>query len=513
MISPSIRETLNWLRQQELPPLPVAPAHDPEQYPACDRKGNIKRDPNGRVMPAFTGKNPSFLDAEGVPHLIRHTQYQQRLPSDQELQMWFTNPANGIGTLGGWSNVVWIDVDVKRFDSEADCDARMGHWLNQYPILQHTFTERTQSGGWRLAVRVGEKSFTNFSLDGCGGKHVGEVLGQGRFTVLAPTIGPSGNAYVNLQRVLPVWVERLEAIGLYPVSRRRERVELPKQRSQIQTHPVQLGTLRLADLATAKAQAVLYGASLLESRSHSLSYALREFYGWENWCADNEVPISGTAEELARAAGAALGLECDRTERIIQSVGDPGACVPAVVFAGGDVSAWRRIGMLNRQVYCSHCPPSVQQVLERTLRKGFNQTCQHTSPTKLQQIEKVKLDFQCSHHQLSNAVLSSSQIRETIKYAFYILEHAGNSEQGDNELSPSIRGKIYQVDYNQDSLKIRANHRGVILLTQGNEIISTKLMTTDLVRFRYAALRIQARTTVLQEKGYAQSRKNEIVQE
>jgi hypothetical protein len=51
----------------------------------------------------------------------------------------------------------------------------------------------------------------------------------------------------------------------------------------------------LEDLATAKAQAVLHGDSPFESRSHSLTFALREFYGWENWAAQNRVPISGHA--------------------------------------------------------------------------------------------------------------------------------------------------------------------------------------------------------------------------
>ncbi|MGP1385733.1 MAG: bifunctional DNA primase/polymerase [Thainema sp.] len=453
MITPSIRETLNWLRQQGLPPLPVAPAHDPEQYPACDRKGNVKRDPNGGLMPAFTGKNPSFLDAEGIPHLIRHTQYQQRLPSDQELQMWFANPANGIGTLGGWSDVVWIDVDVKRFASQADCDERMGHWLSQYPLLQHTFTERTQSGGWRLAVRVGEKTFTNFSLDGLGGKHVGEVLGQGRFTVLAPTIGPSGNAYVNLQRVPPVWVERLETIGLYPVSRRREQVKLPKQRSQIQARSVQPGTLRLADLATAKAQAVLYGESPLESRSHSLTYALREFYGWENWCADNGVPISGTAEELARAAGAALGLECDRTERIIQSVTDPGACVPAIVFAGGDVSAWQRVGILNRQA-------------ERERHGG----------------------------------ISAGEIQEFVDAAWWIVNTMGQpiprTGRVVGEPQRRVQGRQYQIAAEGPMLTVKARGRGVIVRSHNHDVMWARLIRSDVSRFRAEVAQLRQRERV-----------------
>jgi len=132
--------------------------------------------------------------------------------------------------------------------------------------------------------------------------------------VLAPTVSKSGKTYVNVQRVSPIWVERLDAIGLYPVSLRREQSPSRQSRPRIQAQPAQSGVLRLEDLATAKAQAVLHGDSPLESRSHSLTYALREFYGWENWAAQNRIPISGSAEDLARAAGAALGLGDERTE-------------------------------------------------------------------------------------------------------------------------------------------------------------------------------------------------------
>ena len=144
-------------------------------------------------------------------------------------------------------------MDVKQFESQQACDQRIADWLSQYSLLQQTFTERTHSGGWRLAVRVHEKSFTNFSLNGVGGQHMGEALGQGRFTVLAPTIGPSGEAYVNVQRVPPIWVERLDAIGLYPVSGRREQSPSRQSRPRIQVQPEQPGVLRLEDLATAKA--------------------------------------------------------------------------------------------------------------------------------------------------------------------------------------------------------------------------------------------------------------------
>lgn len=334
-MNPALHATFNWLQVQGLPPLPVAPAQDPTRYPARNRDGSLKRDQEGALVPAFTGKNPSYVDSRGIPHLIRHTQYQNRLPTQAELQTWFAHPDNGIGTLGGWHNIVWVDVDVKQFEGQQTCDQRIAAWLSQYPLLQQTFTERTHSGGWRLAVRVHEKSFTNFSLNGVGGHHMGEALGQGRFTVLSPTVGPSGKAYVNVQRVPPVWVERLDAIGLYSVSGRREQGQSRQSRPRIQAQLAQQGVLRLEDLATAKAQAVLHGDSPLASRSHSLTYALREFYGWENWAAQNRVLVSGDAEDLARAAGAALGIDAERVERIMESIPDPASCAPATVFAGG----------------------------------------------------------------------------------------------------------------------------------------------------------------------------------
>jgi hypothetical protein len=215
------------------------------------------------------------------------------------------------------------------------------------------------------SLRVHEKTFTNFSLDGVGGMHMGEALGQGRFTVLAPTIGPSGNAYVNLNRAPPVWVERLDAIGLYPVSRRREQAASSHVCPRSQPRPAQTGALRLEDLATTKAQSILHGESPLESRSHSLTYALREFYGWENWATRNRVPISGDAEDLARQAGEALEIDSDRIERIIQSIPDPGNCEPAVVFVGGEASAWSRIWRLSRTTYSAQCPDYVRYILER----------------------------------------------------------------------------------------------------------------------------------------------------
>lgn len=216
---------IDWLLKQGYPPLPVAPIQDPQRHHKLG-----KADPQRRIwehcpvneklqpLPLFTGKNPSYLDAEGKPHLVNHRQYQKRSPSNKELQQWFSNPVNGVGTLGGWNNTTWLDFDVKCFASQDECDAAVTKIL-QLDQLQGTFVERSHSGGWRIGVKVKNwpngKPFTNFALS-ANGVHVGEALGAGRFTVLAPTLGPSGNPYQSINRAVPVEVESLEAIGIYP---------------------------------------------------------------------------------------------------------------------------------------------------------------------------------------------------------------------------------------------------------------------------------------------------------
>jgi hypothetical protein len=489
-MNPQIRETLEWLKQQGLPPLPIASAQDPERFPARNQDGSLKVGQNGALIPAFTGKNPSFLDSRGVPHLIRHTRYQDRLPSAHELDLWFSHPANGIGTLGGWRGLVWIDVDVKQFESQAACDSRIAQWLNHYPLLRQTFTERTHSGGWRFAVRVHEKTFTNFSLDGAGGRHMGEALGQGRFTVLAPTIGPSGNAYVNLNRAPPVWVERLDGIGLYPVSRRREQAALSHVRRRSHPQPTQPGVLRLEDLATAKAQSILYGESPLESRSHSLTYALREFYGWENWAAQNRVPMSGDAEELARAAGAALGIGAERVERIMESIADPASCAPAAVFAGGETSAWKRVWKLDRGVYQELCPDSIQQSIQANARENHHVL----TARKPQKRQNAVIQASVIH----NSAISVAQIQTFVRQAQEILAHVHQLRQGeltggDSAVVPKfwVQGQVYRIAAEGRQLIVQARGRGIILQAQGDTVTSECLTMADLNRFQAEVSRIQ----------------------
>ncbi|MFM6005124.1 MAG: hypothetical protein ACKPA7_16080, partial [Sphaerospermopsis kisseleviana] len=97
--------------------------------------------------------------------------------------------------------------------------------LENNKILNTAWLERTQSGGYRIGVKIASpKDFTNFKLSE-DGDHVGECLGRGRFTVLAPTVGVGSARYENINRPreLPV-VESLESIGIFSIASKSKSV-------------------------------------------------------------------------------------------------------------------------------------------------------------------------------------------------------------------------------------------------------------------------------------------------
>ena len=93
------------------------------------------------------------------------------MPTTEELKRWFEHPQVGIATLGGWQQTVWVDLDAKCFGGRSECERIGQEWLDFIPALKAGFVERTQSGGWRLAVRCQRMptfSKIAFSRGGCG---------------------------------------------------------------------------------------------------------------------------------------------------------------------------------------------------------------------------------------------------------------------------------------------------------------------------------------------------------
>jgi hypothetical protein len=364
---PSVQATIQWLQSLGLPPLPVAPAQDPYDYPKIVKEDAQKKiyahcplKEDGTPIPLYTGKNPSYLDKAKKPHLVMHRSYQERSPSYKEIKEWFANPANGIGTLGS-EEFIWIDFDVKNFSDASECREAaiaVAKKIQEISGLQPTL-EETHSGGWRVLALVSEKpTFTNFALEP-GGKHVGEALGFGRFTVLAPTIGPSGNSYTAYHRHDPdkkPKVQTLEIIGVYQTGKNKNKaptlnipaptpMQTPTKSvsstaalSDIRTSKptkVSRGSVALSNLGTAESRDVLAGNNIKNDRSASLTLAIREWYGWENWCAENGKAFTEDAESLAYEAGAKLGIDADRIERILKTINST-ECLPALISRNGD---------------------------------------------------------------------------------------------------------------------------------------------------------------------------------
>jgi hypothetical protein len=366
-----LQEVINWLKTSNFPALPVAPAQDARKHPkivqADGAKEIWKHCPLTRELqpiPLYTGKNPSYLDQDGKPHLINHCQYQKRLPTPLEIETWFANPLNGIGTLGGWNNTIWLDFDVKQFSSQEECDAAVLKIL-EHPELQQTFIERSHSGGWRIGIKVRQKpNFTNFALTP-GGKHVGEALGEGRFTVLAPTIGPSSNPYQSINRVVPVEVWSLESIDIYPTSTKVQQQSVTPLLSLSYTP----GSIPLEQLGHDTSYNILNGGDPKGDRSESLATAIKEWYGWQNFGRENDIPITGTPEELAHYAGQQLGIDSDRVDRIIKGI-DPTSCQPAALDRGGEESCWKKIRRLDKPTFEVKCPGHIKDLIEEEWRNS-----------------------------------------------------------------------------------------------------------------------------------------------
>jgi hypothetical protein len=334
-------------------PLPVSPAFPAEKYrahPGADEKPKLDKD--GAPLARFTGKNPSFLNADGHPMTICHGKYKDTPPTEAELRGMFENPATGIGLLGSYGGVHCIDLDRKDFATQEDCDAAFLA-LQQNPLLAGAPIDRTPGGGYHILIRLSSKpGFTNLSVVE-GGHHAGELLGHGRFFVTAPTRGPDGKSYETIQTGEPPLIEDLGAIGIYKYSSASAKKSTPpmvnsapKPKLTANITPGCAAPIDLDRLVTDNTRSAIAGDDWKGDRSDTLTTAANDIFGWGNWCQTNNVPLSGDPESLVFDAGRALGLDDDRIERIIKTI-DTGAAQPSCVMAGGDESAWKRVWKLE----------------------------------------------------------------------------------------------------------------------------------------------------------------------
>jgi|GEM_PF-5218047 len=167
----------------------------------------------------INGKAPSYFE-NGKPKLLAHKQggLHDRLPSEQELQLWFSDPRVGIGSFGSVDGLTcWVDFDVKHFQSKKACRRAVAEWRERNGIKE-SWTDESGSGGYRVLVRFEKKpAFSKFALTP-GGSHVGEILGKDSFCVLAPSLHASGRRYKRVKSGGAGKLQSAESAGLYPVT-------------------------------------------------------------------------------------------------------------------------------------------------------------------------------------------------------------------------------------------------------------------------------------------------------
>lgn len=314
-----INETILWLIDQGMPPIPIAPAHSAILHPMKRQDGTVITDREGKPLPRFCGKNPSYINRRGYPRLVQHKRYHDTLPTQDELKEWFGHPRTGVGTLGGWGGVLWVDIDAKLFDSPDDCAQIIECWLEFIPELKQTYFERTCRGGYHLAVRCIKLPTWSRIAFSPGGQHIGEVLKQGLPIVLAPTIGVNGQPYQVICRADPICIEQLESISIYSTQK-----AMPIQRVAYQTTRRRrfLTDPTTCDLEWLFCQRVSNLISSLnpdvDDRSSVLAQIAHEAFGWEA-IAQQHYTLMESAESICYRHGRALGLDDNRIARIINS--------------------------------------------------------------------------------------------------------------------------------------------------------------------------------------------------
>ena len=201
-----------------------------------------------------------------------------------------------------------------------------------------------------------------------------------------------------------------------------------------------------------------------------------------------------------------MGIDDDRTERIIQSIPDPEHCAPAVVFAGGEMNAWKRVWKLDRLIYRAFCPIELQQSMQADARQNYNQTFQHISPRKLKPEQRHNLQPNSSEKGLAQESAKPDALtQEFIQSAWWILANATQLQFIENDFSKDgtkrwVQGQTYRIETAGEDLVVQAGDRGIILKAQGNMVVEEKLRKEDLLRFQAEVLRIRQQSVFAPKK-------------
>ena len=154
---------------------------------------------------------PVATDGSKRPALTNWKQYQDRLPTPEELLTWFSN-AEGVGVICGTvsGNLEMLELEGRAVADKLHLDLKeMAHNAGLSDVwdrINNGYVEVTPSGGLHWLYRIDGEVSGNTKLARRPGENGGvdvlaETRGEGGFVIVAPTNGtchPSGGAWSML---------------------------------------------------------------------------------------------------------------------------------------------------------------------------------------------------------------------------------------------------------------------------------------------------------------------------
>lgn len=142
---------------------------------------------NLAVIPIrFKDKRPA---TSVLPNGTWH-EYQTKLPTDTELQRWFSTKLRNIAIVVGWNNLVVLDFDnLVTYNKWLLWIARRGGWAEI--VAERTYQVKT-ARGVHVYVHTKEKEL-NRKLDGI------DIKAQGGYVLAPPSVHPSGLVYAAVK--------------------------------------------------------------------------------------------------------------------------------------------------------------------------------------------------------------------------------------------------------------------------------------------------------------------------
>lgn len=169
------------------------------------------------------------------PAISSWKQYQERIATDTELEVWFQQEIRAIAAIGG---KVSGGLEILDFDVPEFYELWQQQILKKYPQLLLP-TQRTGSGGYQVAYRApnrkgNQKLAWKRDDEVRDGRRIAiETRGKGGYAILAPSLHPSGNYYKILQGSFDNIPELREEIAEDLLRISRQLCEMPYNRQDL----------------------------------------------------------------------------------------------------------------------------------------------------------------------------------------------------------------------------------------------------------------------------------------